>query len=198
MGNAGYSSESLRRFSAFLQRAERSTIFFQAMWFDLVRLNDPSFRQNLQREGLSTSARQIVSIINLEKRRVPEENIVIGGLGQGCAMAIVVLLSLGHRLGGLVGTSGYLPFWFELEDATAQDSSDEVEDDDDDQDVFWRATVSNREGQHAANALEMADYDVEWMVYLQAVGQPVPYELDHIVSFIHFKVGLAPYNYDYM
>lgn len=108
------------------------------MWFDLVRLNDPSFRQNLQREGLSTSARQIVSIINLEKRRVPEENIVIGGLGQGCAMAIVVLLSLGHRLGGLVGTSGYLPFWFELEDATAQDSSDEVEDDDDDQDVFWR------------------------------------------------------------
>lgn len=61
-----------------------------------------------------------------------------------------------------------------------------------------RATVSNREGQHAANALEMADYDVEWMVYLQAVGQPVPYELDHIVSFIHFKVGLAPYNYDYM
>ncbi|PHH75915.1 hypothetical protein CDD80_1950 [Ophiocordyceps camponoti-rufipedis] len=224
------------------------------MWFDMARLIDPSFRQDLQREGLRNSARQIASLIDLEKRRVPVGNIVIGGLGQGCAMAIVVLLGLGHRLGGLIGISGYLPFWFELEMVTAQDSSDEFEDDDDsfyeeeqdddalsrdqgndatplepcvkaqlfvrrlldvgipespsrdqtsvDTPIFLahddnRGMVSNRHGQHAALALEMAEYDVEFKTYWQPAGQPVPDELDDIVMFVRRNLGLTPRNYNH-
>lgn len=111
-----------------------------SLWFDMARFQEPSFRQNLQRDGLCASTRQIVVLLHWEMRLVPAANILIGGLGQGCAMSLVVLLSLGFRLGGIIGMSGYLPFQFELQMNTADDSSteddddyDDVDDDDDDQ-----------------------------------------------------------------
>ncbi|KAM4064990.1 phospholipase/Carboxylesterase [Hirsutella rhossiliensis] len=104
------------------------------LWFDMARFQEPSFRQDLQRESLCVSARQIVVLLRWEMRLVPATNILIGGLGQGCAMSLVVLLSLGFRLGGVIGMSGYLPFQFELQMNTAEDSSTDDDDDDDDYD----------------------------------------------------------------
>ena len=86
-----------------------------AMWFDVASLRFPRLREDLQRRGLCMSAREIASILYWETRLVPPTKVILGGMGQGCATALTVLISLGYRLGGFIGTSGFLPFQFELE-----------------------------------------------------------------------------------
>ncbi|UNI24270.1 hypothetical protein JDV02_010030 [Purpureocillium takamizusanense] len=98
-----------------------------AAWFDVVNLKDPSLRQETQRRGLCTSAREIFAILHWELKLVAPDKVVLGGMGQGCAMALAMLLSLGHKIGGVIGMSGFLPFQFELEMNTAEDSSSESE-----------------------------------------------------------------------
>ncbi|POR38834.1 Acyl-protein thioesterase 1 [Tolypocladium paradoxum] len=99
-----------------------------ALWFDVASLRDPGLRQDLQRRGLCISAREIAAILLWETKLVPAGNVVLGGMGQGCATALTVLLSLGYRLGGVIGMSGFLPYQFELEMNTAESSSDEDDD----------------------------------------------------------------------
>lgn len=122
-------------------KRRRSTAFGRAMltqWFDIVRLPDPEYRRETQLQGLSESVLEIRELIQQEMSKVPPENIIIGGLSQGCAMSLSVLLSLEHRLGGLVGMSGYLPFRSEIEDAmkvtTETDEDDPFATTDDDSD----------------------------------------------------------------
>ncbi|GJN81307.1 hypothetical protein PLIIFM63780_004840 [Purpureocillium lilacinum] len=98
-----------------------------AAWFDVVNLKDPSLRQETQRKGLCTSAREMFTIMGWELKLVAPDKVVLGGMGQGCAMALAILLSLGHKIGGVIGMSGFLPFQFELEMNTAEDSSSESE-----------------------------------------------------------------------
>ncbi|PHH71918.1 hypothetical protein CDD82_6271 [Ophiocordyceps australis] len=86
-----------------------------SLWFDVARLDDPSFRQEIQRQGLCASTRHIAVLLHWEMRSVPADKIIIGGLGQGCALSLVLLLSLGFPIGGMIGMSGFLPFQYELE-----------------------------------------------------------------------------------
>uniref|UniRef100_A0A0L0NGG0 Acyl-protein thioesterase 1 n=1 Tax=Tolypocladium ophioglossoides (strain CBS 100239) TaxID=1163406 RepID=A0A0L0NGG0_TOLOC len=99
-----------------------------AMWFDVASLRDPGQRQDLQRKGLCISAREIAAILHWETTLVPPSNVILGGMGQGCATALTVLLSLGYKLGGVIGMSGFLPYQFELEMNTAESSSDDDDD----------------------------------------------------------------------
>lgn len=96
-----------------------------AMWFDVASLWDPRLREDLQRRGLCASAREIAAILLWETKLVHPSNVILGGLGQGCAAALTVLLSLGYRLGGVIGMSGFLPYQFELEMNAAESSSDD-------------------------------------------------------------------------
>lgn len=41
---------------------------------------------------------------------IPPQNIILGGLSQGCAMALFVLLSLDFPVSSFFGLSGWLPF----------------------------------------------------------------------------------------
>lgn len=79
-------------------------------WFNLASLEDPVRRTDMQVSGLSESARYVQSILSQEMEIIPPQNIILGGLSQGCAMAIFVLLSLEFPIGGFVGMSGWLPF----------------------------------------------------------------------------------------
>ena len=91
-------------------------------WFDNYSLDDPSERQELQVEGLRESAAFVSQIVLDEAKTVTLENVIIGGLSQGCAMALHVLLSFESdvvedgALGGFVGMSGWLPFRKPLEE----------------------------------------------------------------------------------
>ncbi|XXG94757.1 hypothetical protein Hte_001015 [Hypoxylon texense] len=97
-------------------------------WFDEVRLSDPEYRRETQLQGLSESVLEIRELIHSEMSKVPPENIIIGGLSQGCAMSLSVLLSLEHRLGGFVGMSGYLPFRSDIEDAVKETTEADEDD----------------------------------------------------------------------
>ncbi|KAF2678983.1 alpha/beta-hydrolase [Lentithecium fluviatile CBS 122367] len=91
----------------------RSAAFRRALinqWFNLASLEDPVERTDLQVNGLGESARYVRSILSQEMEIVPPQNIILGGLSQGCAMAIFILLSLEFPIGGFMGMSGWLPF----------------------------------------------------------------------------------------
>lgn len=103
-------------------RRRRSTAFRRSMltqWFDVASLDDPSDRNHKQLPGLRESFREILALLESESYGggIPRENIVLGGLSQGCAMALVFLLALdeSESVGGFVGMSGWLPFQAEME-----------------------------------------------------------------------------------
>lgn len=118
-------------------KRRRSTAFGRSMltqWFDIARLTDPLYRKERQLDGLAESAREILDIMATELQKVQPQNLIIGGLSQGCAMSLAVLLSLEHPIGGYIGMSGFLTYQDELEDA--------VQDDIDSDDPFTRPSES--------------------------------------------------------
>jgi predicted esterase len=97
----------------------RSTAFNRAVltqWFDMYSLDDRSVREDVQIEGLVESAKYIRAVLYEEMKGVPSTNIILGGLSQGCAMSLMVLLSLEFPLGACVGMSGRLPFRSDIHD----------------------------------------------------------------------------------
>ncbi|KAF5122556.1 Acyl-protein thioesterase 1 [Metarhizium anisopliae] len=125
------------RFVFPTSKRRRSTAFGRSMltqWFDIARLTDPLYRKERQLDGLAESAREILDIMATELQKVQPQNLIIGGLSQGCAMSLAVLLSLEHPIGGYIGMSGFLTYQDELEDA--------VQDDIDSDDPFTRPSES--------------------------------------------------------
>lgn len=101
------------RFVFPTSKRRRSSAFGRSMltqWFDIARLEEPSYRQERQLQGLAESATEIMAIIEDELRRVPPHNMSIGGLSQGCAMSLAVLLCLDRPVGGFIGMSGYFAY----------------------------------------------------------------------------------------
>ncbi|KAF2842099.1 alpha/beta-hydrolase [Patellaria atrata CBS 101060] len=104
---SGISSEG-KRFTELFPGAK--------FWFDIYRLEDPSQPREVQLEGFAESANYIRNIIDQELDLLPPGKIILGGLSQGCAMSLMVLLSLEFPIGGYVGMSGWLPFRSDIDD----------------------------------------------------------------------------------
>ncbi|KAI1741678.1 acyl-protein thioesterase [Xylaria scruposa] len=100
-------------------------------WFDIARLPDPSYRKEIQLQGLAESTVEIRELLQQEMGLVSPANIILGGLSQGCAMSLSILLSLEFPLGGYIGMSGYLPFQQDIEDAVSSRKESRSDDDDD-------------------------------------------------------------------
>ncbi|CAK7201695.1 hypothetical protein SEUCBS139899_004404 [Sporothrix eucalyptigena] len=114
-------------------RRRRSTAFRRSMltqWFDVASLDDPSDRSHKQLAGLRESFAEIIAIVEHECRDagIPRQNIVLGGLSQGCAMSLICLLALEQPIGGFVGMSGWLPFQTEIEARAADGNGPERND----------------------------------------------------------------------
>ena len=89
------------------------------IWFDCARFRDPFFREELGVAGLAENGAAIRELLRKEAESVGWANVFLGGLSEGCAMAVHVFLSLdveGGRLGGFVGWSGWLPFQETIEE----------------------------------------------------------------------------------
>lgn len=98
------------RFVFPTSKRRRSSAFGRSLltqWFDIARLQDPSYLQDRQLQGLEESGAEIMTILAEELKRVPPQNLILGGLSQGCAMSLAVLLCLEHPIGGYIGMSGY-------------------------------------------------------------------------------------------
>jgi predicted esterase len=85
-------------------------------WFDISSLDDPSLQRDRQYDGLADSADYLLKILAAELELIPAEQIMLGGLSQGCAMALSLTLGLDFALAGLIGMSGWLPFQRDLVD----------------------------------------------------------------------------------
>ncbi|KAI1469542.1 acyl-protein thioesterase [Daldinia caldariorum] len=79
-------------------------------WFDIASLDDLFYRPYSQVKGLVESHDEITRLIKDECQKVSYENVVLGGFGQGCAMALFCLLTSWFPFGGFVGMGGWLPF----------------------------------------------------------------------------------------
>ncbi|OTB13135.1 hypothetical protein K445DRAFT_65200 [Daldinia sp. EC12] len=101
-------------------------------WFDVARIPDPEYRKETQIQGLMESAVELEQLIRQEASIVSPQNVVIGGLSQGCAMSLSALLVLDFPLGGFIGMSGWLPFRKEIEEAIQDDDDDDDAEIDDD------------------------------------------------------------------
>ncbi|EFJ19478.1 hypothetical protein SELMODRAFT_419214 [Selaginella moellendorffii] len=97
-----------------------SSQFLEAMsaWFDAPSLTDISKNKHLQVPGLKSSVEFVRGVIQDEVARLGGDaaKVVLGGISQGQATALHVLLGGSHKLGGFVGASGWLPFADEVEE----------------------------------------------------------------------------------
>ncbi|RSL83313.1 hypothetical protein CDV31_016846 [Fusarium ambrosium] len=120
------------RFIFPTSKRRRSSAFHRArltQWFNVASLEDPSHRSHTQVQGLEESSREILDLIDQESGKVPRKNIILGGLSQGCAMALICLLAMDFSVGGFIGMSGWLPYRNEIEELAKADDEDESEDD---------------------------------------------------------------------
>jgi predicted esterase len=77
---------------------------------------DPEEKNELAISGLRESIRQILEIIEQEAGIAPKERIILGGLSQGCATAILTLLLSGLEIGAFIGWCGWLPLQKSIEE----------------------------------------------------------------------------------
>lgn len=99
-------------------------------WFDNYSLEDPSQKEYLQVAGLQETMEFVHEIIRKESRIVGVQNVIVGGLSQGCSMALHVMLTFEDTLGGFVGMSGWLPFRKSIDFILAKASGNDSEEDD--------------------------------------------------------------------
>lgn len=134
-------------------KKRRSTVLKRIpinQWFDNFSLEDPSQRKNLQYDGIRETSEFVTRLIEQEAAVVGVERVIVGGLSQGCAAALHVLLNFGGTaaMAGFVGMSGWLPFADTMDPTTA----DAEDGDDDDDDIF---------GSDGGDEDEGGDKDVE-------------------------------------
>ncbi|TVY54647.1 Acyl-protein thioesterase 1 [Lachnellula cervina] len=99
--------------SSFAQALKGEEIISQ--WFDVWDIATPEDREELMVEGLQESVKDIIRIIREEAQKVPLDRIILGGISQGCATAILTLMCSGLDLGGFIGLSSWLPFQKKIE-----------------------------------------------------------------------------------
>jgi len=82
-------------------------------WFDILSLNaSPS---SYSKEEVDKNSANIQQIIDEEVATFSAKNVFLGGFSQGCAMAIHNCFNSKHKLGGVVGLSGFLFFESNIE-----------------------------------------------------------------------------------
>ncbi|KKF96823.1 Acyl-protein thioesterase 2 [Ceratocystis platani] len=196
-------------------RRRRSTAFRRAMltqWFDVASLDDPSDRNHKQIPGLRESFQEIKELIELEcsSGNIPQRNIILGGLSQGCAMALICLLALDFPIGGFVGMSGWLPFQQEIEKLArgTEGGENDISDNQSTVETITTGTHADTQeelrspevhvpdyidekikislGEDASQTMSLVGYSVDWRRYKdQGHWYKIPDEIDDITEFIH-------------
>ncbi|KAI1061082.1 hypothetical protein LB507_009992 [Fusarium sp. FIESC RH6] len=158
-----------RRSSAF--RRSRLT-----QWFNIASLEDPSYRNHTQTPGLEESSREIFDLLEEERKKVPDKNIILGGISQGCAMGLVCLLAMKFPIGGFFGMSSWLPFATEIKDFLIDldeyDFSDEDDDpfDTSDNEIVYLRTPSAKVHDYMRDLISL---DTDCLAEMGSLSTPV-------------------------
>ena len=87
-----------------------------SQWFDMWSTENPLEREADQHTDLAVVVQSIHHVIDRESRIVGAQNVILGGISQGCAVAAHALLKQNKQLGGFVGLCGWLPLQDTLPD----------------------------------------------------------------------------------
>ncbi|KAK3322758.1 Alpha/Beta hydrolase protein [Apodospora peruviana] len=121
----------------------RATVYGRAythQWFDNWKLDPPvTAREELQAPGLRETVAYLHGLLRAETAQVPggSRSVVLGGLSQGCAAALVTLLLWESEppLAAAFGMCGWLPYAARLSEQVSQGvaaANDDKRDDDGD------------------------------------------------------------------
>ena len=134
-----------------------------SQWFDMWSTEDPYERQNEQQDELDSTVSVILQIIKEEAAIVGgPQNIILGGISQGCASAIHALLRQEARLAGFIGLSSWLPLKETITNTTIGTTSEmpallaHCEDD---------GVIAVRYGEELRDVLAGIGMEVEWCQY---------------------------------
>ncbi|EPS36242.1 hypothetical protein H072_10309 [Dactylellina haptotyla CBS 200.50] len=104
-----------------------STVFKEEMteWFDIYSLTFPSEKEDLQISGLRSSVLHLRQVIGQELGRLDGDvgKVILSGISQGEATALVLFLLQEHKFGGFMGFSGWLPLSRHIEGPSSIPSS---------------------------------------------------------------------------
>ena len=115
-------------------------------WFDYWSLETPEKWEELQIDGLRETSEYIHGLVKNEVELVGADNVVLGGLSQGCAASLVALLLWdGEPLAGVVGMCGWLPYRKMMENAFVKEKVDANAGEDEDGDIFSRSCDEDEE-----------------------------------------------------
>lgn len=119
------------RFIFPTSRRRRSSAFNRAIlnqWFDMEALGESANGSERQLRGLGESYKEILELLSQEVEKVSRENVILGGLSQGCAMSLISLLAVDFPVGGFIGMSGRLPFGDDIHDIAITEDGEDDED----------------------------------------------------------------------
>ncbi|KAL8652338.1 MAG: hypothetical protein Q9210_002737 [Variospora velana] len=106
----------------------RAQIFNRSVinqWFDNWSLQTPDERTELQIEGLRETSTYIHILLRGAIEDVGAENVVLGGLSQGCAASLIALVTWnGEPIAAAFGICGWLPFRIQMEEIAGSASLD--------------------------------------------------------------------------
>jgi lysophospholipase-2 len=98
--------------SAGLPFDPREAVQDETRWFAMSSLKNPGHEQIRQRYGISESLKYLHRTLDQEIGEIHGKagRVILGGISQGCAVAIHALLSSQHRLNSFVRFCSWLPF----------------------------------------------------------------------------------------
>lgn len=99
-----------------------------SQWFDIWSVEDPSEREDIQVDGIRESIAEILDLICNEASLITSERIILGGISQGCAVAILALFRGRIKLGGFLGLCSWLPFQSQIITLAALTEKNQVPD----------------------------------------------------------------------
>lgn len=184
-------------------------------WFEAHSLTDPSARQDLQTPGLLASVYHVSLVMREEVDRLGGDagRVVLGGISQGGAVAMLTLLSgRGTGIGGFFAASTWLPFAADVEDALPRGEVP-AEMDETPRDVILRMMAGGEKpgdsgrrapvllchgtddayvdvdlGREAARILRQVGHEVTWREYTGAEQEghwfKVPEGIDDVLLFL--------------
>ncbi|KAN0083905.1 Alpha/Beta hydrolase fold [Elaphomyces granulatus] len=183
-------------------------------WFDLPSVEDPDQDGQKQLPGLQESVEYIHRILDEEVTKLGGNaaRVVLGGIGQGMAVALVALICSPRPLGAFVGAMGWMPFSGKLttylEKGETEQAAIKISDaskktnrlsfgtpvllghGEDDQ---W---ISVRLGETARDILLRLGFQVLWKTYRGVEGDghwlKKPEQYDDIVRFLEDKFKQSP------
>ena len=166
--------------------SSRATIYKRSLihqWFDNWSLEEPSKKEELQAEGLRRTTLFVHDLLVREIAVVGAENVVLGGLSQGCAAALIsMLLWKGESLAMVFGLCGWLPYRERMQDMAcpANDDADDIYFEDD---MFDRSNQSlPPNGVPAGDSSRLADPGMD-------ITRPSP--VQQAIEFLEEELDLS-------